>query len=187
MPEENDAFFREVTTGMASGEEEAYRRFYEACFDKIYRHLLTRTRGNEELSRELAQIVLLRVVRYMRPFSAERMFWAWLYQLCRSAQVDWLRRNGKSAPLELVEVWQGQGGRDNDGDEELLEHLDDSMEALEAGERELLRLAYFEGEPQRAIAKRIRSTPKAVESKLARIRLKLRGMILSKLKDYALF
>jgi RNA polymerase sigma-70 factor (ECF subfamily) len=183
---ENDAFFREVTAGMADGNEFAYRRFYDACFDKLYRHLLVRTRGDEHLARELGQLVLLRVVRYIQPFTAERVFWAWLYQLCRSAQVDWLRRNGRTVPEDFLEIWQEQTASDN-ADEELFAHLEISLETLEPAERDLLRMAYFEEVPQRAIADQLQSTPKAVESKLARIRKKLRHIILERLKDYVVF
>jgi RNA polymerase sigma factor (sigma-70 family) len=186
VAEENDPFFREVTAGMADGNEFAYRRFYNACFDKLYRYLLLRTRGDEDLARELAQLVLLRVVRYIQPFTGERVFWAWLYQLCRSAQVDWLRRNGKTVPEEFVELWQEQTGA-QDTDEELFEQMEISMETLEPAERDLLRLAYFEGLPQQAIADQLQSTPKAIESKLARIRKKLRRIILERLKDYVVF
>jgi len=183
--EENDAFFREVTAGMADGNELAYRRFYDACFDKLYRYLLVRTRGGEDLARELAQLVLLKVVRYIQPFAGERVFWAWLYQICRSTQVDWLRRNGKTIPEDFGQAWQEQiGGAE--ADEELFEHLEISMQTLDTAERELLHLSYFEAVPQRAIAERMQSTPKAVESKLARIRKKLRHLILQRLKDYVL-
>ena len=61
------------------------------------------------------------------------------------------------------------------------------MAQLKPSERELLQLAYFEALPQRAIAERLESTPKAIESKMARIRKKLRQMILERLKDYVVF
>jgi RNA polymerase sigma factor (sigma-70 family) len=185
--EENDAIIREMTARMSRGDEEAYRTFYEICFDKIYRHLLVRTRGDEGLAQEFTQLVLVRVVRYIQPFSGERVFWAWLYQLCRSTHVDWLRRNGKQLTEEWTVAWEQQTAQGQEDDEELLAHLETSMQALEAQERELLKLAYFEAVPQRAIAERFQSTTKAVESKLARIRQKLRRMILERLKEYAIF
>ena len=183
---ENDGFFREVTFGMAEGDEFAYRRFYEACFDKLYRCLLVRTRGDEDLARELTQLVLLKIVRYIQPFAGERVFWAWLHQLCRSTHVDWLRRNGKGIANDLAKIWPEQPG-EGEADEELFEHLEISMAQLKPSERELLQLAYFEAVPQRAIAERLESTPKAIESKMARIRKKLREMILERLKDYVVF
>jgi RNA polymerase sigma factor (sigma-70 family) len=186
VSEENDAFFREVTAGMADGNELAYCRFYDACFDKLYRYLLLRARGNEDLARELTQLTLLKVVRYIQPFAGERLFWAWLYQVCRSTQVDWLRRNGKTIPEDFAQTWQEQISSANP-DEELFEHLELSIQTLDAAERELLHLSYFEAVPQRAIAERMQSTPKAIESKLARIRKKLRQMILERLKDYVVF
>jgi len=186
-PGENDEFFREITRGMSCGDEDAYRRFYESCFDRLYRYLLLKTRGDENMALEFAQIVLVRIVRYIKPFPAERIFWAWVYQLCRSVQVDWLRRNGKPLDEELFTVWQEQAVSPTETDEELLRHLENAMDLLDFQDRQLVQLAYFEAVPHRTIAERTQSTPKAIESKLARVRQKLRKLIIDKLKEYALF
>ncbi len=187
MPEEDDLFFREITAGMAGGDESSYRLFFERCFDRLCRHLLVKTRGNESLARELAQIVLLRVVKYIKPFAGERVFWSWLYQICRSVHVDWVRANNKTSTQEWIEIEVEAAAPLHEADQELLDHLDDSLQALEPKEKELVRLAYFEAVPQATIAKQLQSTPKAVESRLARIRRKLRHMIIKKLRAYALF
>jgi RNA polymerase sigma factor (sigma-70 family) len=186
--EERDAFFREVTAGMAATSESAYRRFYEACFDKLYRPLLVQTRGREDLAQELAQTVLLRVVRYIEPFESERALWAWLRRLARSCHVDWLRRRDAEPAAESLELFEGNIAAEeaDSSDEELLNHLDCAMKGLEAPEKRMIHLAYFERVPQRGIAEKLQTTEKAVESKLARIRRKLRGLLIERLKDYAL-
>lgn len=184
-PVETDEFCREVTSAMAGGDEEAYRRFYDTCFDRLYRHLLLKTRGDEALARELGQIVLLRVVRYIKPFGNARVLWAWLYQLCRSVHVDWLRRNSQESAR--IELWKVESPEPSEADEELLAVLDQSIGSLDANEQELLKLAYFDALSQNEIARRTQTTPKAVESKLARTRNKLRQLLLNKLKEYALF
>src|SRR5262245_37636536 len=90
--EERDKFVHELTRRMATGSEAAFGSFYEIIFDKLFRQILALTRGDEELSKEIAQAVWLRVARYVRPFENERVLWSWLRQVVRSCQVDLLRK-----------------------------------------------------------------------------------------------
>jgi RNA polymerase sigma-70 factor (ECF subfamily) len=186
--EERDAFFREVTTAMAAGSEAAYQLFFNACFDKLYRHLLVQTHGREDLAQELAQIVLVRTVRYAQPFQSERMLWAWLRQVARTSHVDWLRRHAKEPPSVSLELFEENLAAEPEepADEELLKYLENTLETLNSSEREIIRLAYFEDVPQRGMAERLGTTPKAIESRLGRIRQKLRVLLLERLKNYAL-
>lgn len=180
-----------MTEGMAAGSEAAFARFYEFAFDRLYRWLLAKTRGNEELTKELVENVVLKVARCARPLRNERLLWAWLWQLARSSHIDWLRKARREPPLvalELCETAATAGAESEpDYDQELLTALEKSMSELEAEERELLKLSYFEGVPHRSIAERWQTTAKAVESKLARTREKLRRRLLEALKHYAIF
>jgi RNA polymerase sigma factor (sigma-70 family) len=94
-----------------------------------------------------------------------------------STQVDWLRRNGREPLIESIEAWRDDAGAEEGADEALLQHLESSIGALESKEQELLKLAYFEAVPQRAIAERMESTPKAVETRLYRARKILRDLV----------
>jgi RNA polymerase sigma factor (sigma-70 family) len=183
---ERDAFVRRVSRGMCSGSEDAFRLFYEAYFDRIFRHLLVRARGDEDCARELTQQVFLRVARHGREFENEALLWAWLKQVARSCQVDWIRRNGQrsAATIELSD--QTAAPAPDDAEDELRAALEEGLGALEIAERELIELSYFEALPHPSIARRLNTTAKAIESKLARVRQKLRKQIIDALKDYAL-
>jgi RNA polymerase sigma-70 factor, ECF subfamily len=187
--DQRDKFIQELTCGMASGSESAYRQFYESYFDRLYRQLLYLSGGNEDLTRDLVQTVLLRVVRYIKVFHNERVLWAWLRQVCRSCHVDWLRRNGHELEPVSLYVLTDSACLEPLGEEqeELIAALDTVMAELPPEEREVVQLAYFEGLSQKTLASHWNTTPKAVESRLARIRQKLRKAILEKLKTYALF
>ena len=183
-----DEFVRRVTRQMCAGSDAAYREFYEAYFDRLYHHLLAATRGEEDLSRELLQAVLLRVVRYIEPFEEERRLWGWLRHLARSAHIDHLRRlscRPEASALELLDDLS-PAPPPEDAQLELMQALDASLGELEPGELQVLQRVYFDKLPQEQIAALDGTTRKAVESRLARIRLKLRKLILEKLKDYAL-
>jgi RNA polymerase sigma factor (sigma-70 family) len=71
--------------------------------------------------------------------------------------------------------------------EELFETLEKSISQLDADEREILRLAYFEGVTQKNMADKLHTSAKAIESRLGRIRQKLRRILLENMRDYALF
>jgi RNA polymerase sigma factor (sigma-70 family) len=181
-----DERVRELTVAMARGSESAYREFYEMYFDRLYRHGLVLASGDEDLARELVQRVLLRLVRYVKEFENERVLWAWLKQVARSCHVDWLRREGKQR--SYVESFDETAVTEpDDADCELMAALESGLAELEVSDRELVNVAYFDHWPHKKIAESWKTTPKAVESRLGRIRQKLRKIVLEKLKDYALF
>lgn len=187
---QRDQSVQDLTCGIASGSESHFRQFYDLYFDPLYRHLLHLTSGDENLTRDLVQTVLLRVIRYIKVFPNERVLWAWLRQVCRSCHIDWLRRHGRepaSIPIDLFNETIGGPDLPGDSDQELLDQLETALAQLLPADREILRLAYFEALPHKTLAAQLNTTPKAVESRLARIRQKLRQSILQKLTAYALF
>lgn len=186
--QQRDQFVQDLTCAMSSGSDSAYRRFFELYYDRLYRHLLYLTAGNEDLTRDLVQTVLLRVVRYLKVFPGERVFWAWLRQVCRSCHIDWLRRNGHELEPVSLQVAEALPSTDNANDEEqeLISLLDTALAQLDPREREAVRLAYFEGATHKELAAQWNTTPKAIESRLARIRDKLRKSLIERLKTYAL-
>jgi len=172
---------------MAGGDETAYRVFYDAYFNRLLRYLLVVTGGNEETSREALQLALVRVVRHIKPFAAEEKFWSWLTVLARSALADEGRkrrryfaflerftRQQESAPVAL---------NDGEADEQLRALLDRKLTALPEDERQLVEQKYLLHQSVRVIADGQQTTEKAVESKLSRVRRKLKDAVLAELKN----
>ena len=85
----------ELTRGLAAGEEAAYRRFFDEYLDRLTRYLLVVSRGNEQATRDALPLLLDRVVKHVRPFPSEEVFWSWLTVLARSALVDETRKRGR--------------------------------------------------------------------------------------------
>jgi len=176
-----------LTRAMAGGDETAYRIFYDAYFNRLLRYLLVVTGGNEETSREALQLALVRVVRHIKPFAAEEKFWSWLTVLARSALADEGRkrrryfaflerftRQQESAPVAL---------NDGEADEQLRALLDRKLTALPEDERQLVEQKYLLHQSVRVIADGQQTTEKAVESKLSRVRRKLKDAVLAELKN----
>jgi hypothetical protein len=72
-----------LTRAMAKGDEAAYAKFYDAYFERLRRYLLVVTAGNEDAAREALQSGLVRVVRHIRQFESDEVFWGWLTVLAR--------------------------------------------------------------------------------------------------------
>ena len=68
-----------------------------------------------------------------------------------------------------------------DADAPLFDALEDCLAAMGAEERELIDAFYFKEGSHESLARERQTTPKAVESKLARVRQKLRTAILKRL------
>ena len=66
----------------------AWRTFYDAYFDRLWRYLLVVAAGNEDAAREALQGTLVRVIRHVKVFHDGNVFWSWLTVLARSAFAD---------------------------------------------------------------------------------------------------
>lgn len=172
---------------MALGDEAAFRAFYDAYFDRLLRYLLVVTRGNEEAAREALQLALVRVVRHVKVFETEAIFWSWLTVLARSALADESRKRRRYFSfLEKFMRHQEAGPaamNNGEADEQLRELLDRKMTALRDDERQLVKQKYILHQSVREIADGLQTTDKAVESKLSRVRRKLKDAVLAELKN----
>jgi RNA polymerase sigma-70 factor (ECF subfamily) len=174
-----------LTRAMSKGDEMAYRTFYDAYFDRLLRYLLVVTGGNEESAREVLQLTLVRVVRHAKIFDAEEKFWSWLTVLARSALADETRKRRRyfaflekftlHADIESA-VW-------NDGEVngKLRALLERNLKSLPSDEQKLVGQKYFARQSVREIADEQQTTEKAVESKLSRVRKKLKDAVLAEL------
>lgn len=169
---------------MANGDENAYRAFHAAYFDRLLRYLLVVAAGDEHAAREALQSTLLRVVRHIRAFDDEAVFWSWLTVLARSALAD--QRRGRRRYLAFLDRFTRHAASSSEpAAAEPLVPLDallaEQLHRLDAEEHSLLDWKYRENLPVRVIATRLGVSEKAVESRLARLRGKLKDAILGRL------
>lgn len=175
-----------LTRLMTLGDERAWRAFHSAYFDRLWRYLLVVTAGNEDVAREVLQGALVRVARHIKIFGDETVFWNWLTVLARSAFSDetkrrrryfsFLARFTRHASVEF-DAGESRAG------ERLKLLLERQVALLPAEEQKLIEDKYFEHRAVREIADELQTTEKAVESKLSRIRRKLKESVLAEMKD----
>ncbi len=176
-----------LTRSLARGDEAAFREFYDRYFDRLLRYLLVVTGGNETAAREALAAALVRVVRHVKPFDAEEKFWSWLTVVARTALADeskkqrrwfaFLERFSRHAETENVIADDGAA------EETLRALLEKNLLSLLPDEGELVAQKYFQRRSVREIAEAQQTTEKAVESRLSRVRRKLKDEMLAQLKD----
>jgi RNA polymerase sigma-70 factor (ECF subfamily) len=171
---------------MRAGEEAAYREFYEAYYDRLFRYLLVVAAGDLEAAEEAVEATLVRVVRYIKVFPSEDIFWSWLTVLARSAFSDQSRKQRRYlAFLERFTRHQlvaPPGPESSAADARLLGALQRSLAALPLDERQLLESKYFEHRSVRDLAAELQTSEKAIDSRLVRIRRKLKDALVDQLK-----
>ena len=171
---------RQLTQRLARGDERAFDTFYARYADRLYRYMLVVARGDEGLVRDAMQECMVRVLRHVRPFEREEVLWGWLTVLARSALIDLLRRRQRIRRHEsaLRDVEQEALPPETGTDEALLQALRTALERLPEADRHCLERHYLDGVPQGTLADERGMSRKAVESRMARLRKKLRAIIL---------
>ena len=174
---------RSLTRAIVRGDEAAFGEFHERSSGRLYGLLLFLTSGREEIAREILQITLIKVARKFRAFDHEAALWAWLSKVARNALVDYIREQSRLPKPVSTDLLTSSSTAPEAAEAELLEWLERGLNELDEEERALLESIYFQRRRLRDLADESGTTPKAIESKLARIRAKLRQFVLQRIKN----
>tara|TARA_B110000037_G_C17015868_1_gene463264 strand:- start:177 stop:617 length:441 start_codon:yes stop_codon:yes gene_type:complete len=138
--------------------------------------------SNGDLHRveDALQMTLVRVPKYIRVFDTEDVFWSWLTRLAKSAYIDSYRK--ESVFCRFKKRFWNERIREGDsversGTSERLERMEQSIGSLGEEDQRLLRLKYYDGCSVRDIAGKMGVTEKAIESRLTRVRGRLRSLL----------
>src|SRR5262249_40130042 len=146
--------------------------------------LLVLVRGNENEARELSQAVFIKLAKRCAVFEHEGKFWAWLCVLAKNTFIDHCRiqqRLTRFVPMNDLSIETG-AGRQEDPGPRLAEILREVLATLPPDEREFIQAAYVDQRPIRDLATEARQTYKAVESRLGRLRKKIKEQLLEHLR-----
>ena len=181
-----DAEISGLTRGMVAAKEEAFLAFSKLYSSRIYRYLLVLTHGDEALAVELTQQTMIKAARNAKVFETELALWNWLALLARNCAIDEQRKRSRHWSM-LVRFWEKREvpmGVPSEVPAESLysKLLGKELGLLEEEERHLLEGKYMEGLSVRELAAVHGMSEKAVESRLSRLRIKLRNGVLSRMK-----
>jgi RNA polymerase sigma-70 factor, ECF subfamily len=139
-------------------------------------------RGDETEAREVCQAVFIKLAKRCQVFGDERRLWAWLCVLAKNTFIDhWRTRQRLNRFVSLDELPAEPNGRVN-LEHRLGEILGEALAALPPDERELIQAVYVDNRPLRELADEAGQTYKAVESRLGRLRQKLKAQLLKDLR-----
>ena len=86
---------RKLAKRLLAGDREAFDRFFEDNFARLYRFAIARLRDDPDAAREVVQTTLTRAIRKIHTFRAESALFTWLCAICRNEVNDWLRKQGR--------------------------------------------------------------------------------------------
>ena len=160
-----------LTAQIVRGDEDAFNQFYVEFSPRVFRFLIVVTAGDEELSRELHQSVMITAAQKLKIFQNEESLWAWLAQVARNKWKDAIRKRTREQRL------LSNYSIDTLNDPLRTERVQETLNTLADPERDLIETFYFDDLPQKEIARHSGRTIKAVECALARIRQKLKRLL----------
>lgn len=174
-----DAETARLTRDLARCDESAWQDFHVRYYDFLLSRVMARGVAESEAS-EVVQRIYLRVLKNPKTFQCQQDFEAWLSCLARSEIIDttrtvrrrsWLREKFEQFTLLRQEeaaaaIESPEHGR-----------LGEALGALEGSERALLTRHYLGGWSQEELAREHGISVKAVESRLARLRSRLRSIL----------
>ncbi len=177
----------QLTARLQAGEEAAWREFHATHQHRLLRYLLVVTRGDEDLARNALQSAFVRAVRHIRRFESEAALWSWLTVLAVSAVRDERRKHRRYlAFLDRWFAWLSttpRPVRPADPEDRLDNVLTDVLGELPDEDRWLVESKYFDEQSVREIAGVLGASEKAVESRLTRLRRRIKDRLLMRLRD----
>jgi RNA polymerase sigma-70 factor (ECF subfamily) len=167
-----------LTRAVRRGDADAFAQFYDLYSFRLYKFLLVLARGDEQDAREVCQAVLIKLAKRCDVFADERRLWAWLCVLARNTFLDHCRSRKRLNRFISFEELPAEPNGQASADSRLAEILDEALASLPPEERELIQAAYLDKRPLQELADEAGQTYKAVESRLGRLRQKLKERFL---------
>jgi RNA polymerase sigma factor (sigma-70 family) len=165
---------RELTERIASGDPEAFTRFYEAWFEPLRMYVKRLTGRDEAFCLDVVQDCMTKVIRSMRPLEDEGALSRWIYAVAASSALDRLRAE-KRRKRRHDRAGAGRGGADaHRVDRELLEALRTELAQLDPDRALLLKLRHGLGWTLEQIGRVVGLGPGAVDGRIQRTLIALR-------------
>jgi RNA polymerase sigma-70 factor (ECF subfamily) len=173
---EADAEARRLAAAIARGDEPAFREFYERYQRRLLRLALVLGGGDECLAQDAVQAAFVIAAQRLRAAESAAHLWNWLARVTRQQIAKaWRQRRRDGAVVGVAA--RSDSAAENQPDSVLEECLDAALLTLPDDDREIVEWFYFDRLSHKEIAERLEATPKAVSSRLERVRTKLRAAI----------
>lgn len=162
-----------LTTAIASGDTEAFARFYRAWFDAMYADAVRATGRDESFCLDVVQDAMLRIIRHLRPMATEDDLRRWLRAVVRSCAYDRLRsearRRRREAEAAARRDATAPGPAHPDDLRRRLRWLEQQLQACDDASTRMLVMRHRFGWTLRQIAASLGLEPGAVDGRLRRL------------------
>ena len=176
MPDWKD----ELAQYAQTGNEAAFRRLVEN-YGSLVLHSARRRVGDADLAEEVAQNVFAALARKAKRVGQYQSISAWLFESTRREAAQVMR--SQSRHRRRVEALKGEVDFEMTSDDhakelrELRPHLEEAMDGLKSGEREILFARFFEERSFREIAREAGKSESACKMSLTRALEKLQRFL----------
>jgi RNA polymerase sigma-70 factor, ECF subfamily len=171
-----------LTRAVKRGDAEAFSRFYDLFSFRLYKYLLVLAHGDENEAREACQAVFIKLAKRCDVFEEERRLWGWLCVLAKNTFVDQCRSRQRLSRFVSLDELPAQPDGHIRPEGRLRDILHEALAALPPDERELVEALYIDKRPIGELAEEAGVTYKALESRLGRLRQKLKEQLLKDLR-----
>jgi RNA polymerase sigma-70 factor, ECF subfamily len=163
------------------GDQTALREMYQQFSGPMFATALALL-GDRELAADAVQQAFVQAWRAADRFDPDRELQPWLYAITRRTAVDVYRRNRRTAGhVSLDESWAVEAELATEGPSMestwRLWQVRTALGKLHPDEREVLRLAYFEGSTQTEISDQLGLPLGTVKSRTARAQRRLAALL----------
>ena len=188
---------RALAQSLLQGDEREFERFFNEYYPRLYRFVLTRTDGDEELAQDVAQTTLINGVRGLESYRGDASMFTWLCQICRneiSAHYRSLGRTVNTVAADddgirpLLEMLEAGDETSPDAAAErmqLIQLVQEILDRLPQNYGDALEWKYIRGDSVDDIASRLGVTALAAQSLLSRARTAFRDAIQTLSPRYA--
>jgi len=173
---------------MLSGDERAFRSFFDMYFPRVYRFALPRLGGDVDAGKDVVQATLVKAMRNLGQFRGDAALFSWLCQICRHQIVDHLRANKRysdnvvliedsdelRAAFEAIAAPPADEPATRYGDAETRRLVQSVLDRLPARYGDILEWKYIEGRSVQEIGEMLGVGQVAAQSMLARARVAFR-------------
>ncbi len=175
---------RELVRRMLAGEEDAFDRFFEGHFPRLFRFALMRLNQDADAAEDVVQVTLCKAVSGLKGFRGESALFTWLCTICRREIAAHLERRGSRAEtvgliedspevraaLDSLAAAPDQDPEHQLHAREMARLVQVALDALPGAYGDALEWKYVQGLSVKEIAARLHLGTKAAESLLTRAR-----------------
>lgn len=167
-----------MTRGLRRSDAAAWETFHRRYYLALLR--VANSRAPSIDPETAVQAAYLRVARHIKPFRDEADFWRWLCCLLRCAVADLQRERTRTHRLLerfhlWTELWRSRNFHPARTD--LADALEEALQTLDGEDAALLQRKYGEGWSTAELARAGDCSEKAIESRLARLRARLKDQL----------